>query len=896
MKIIAGLGYDDRLPNHIPDLFDSQLCGEQGLVTALEFRAGIIVPDHSQAARTVAYLNALKANDNGSRFYSKSLAVDPTSSAESLLAWRDWAILHGWTYGENSANSGRLSDLADVEPSFTKTGSSLGERIYSLLPRLHLLVSSVSTIVLHHSRTSWPPLFQKLFMQLETAGVDVLEVPHPNQPQARADCDLGKLQRAMIGQVDEPLTFKQDGTIRLFSADDEQIAAQFAVRAADEETLIISPSSQHCLATAICQLGGNHSGLGDSSIFRAPNQLLLLIFQCAWQTPSAEALLQYLTLPAGRFQSLRQSLAKRFRDVPGFDREHWDNEINEFVNRSLEKQSVQSKTELLHQIEEWLPISVCPSDEHMPMDLAITLSDRVANYWKDVTNTAEEEQLKTIFSATFAASDAVCQALREWSEPTISKIQLNRLINLVLSAGRSQFRDKRTISKLDIVNRPEVVPLRSTPINQALWFNPSVSESGNIPPFSKEELDGIPLAPKVKQLAILKQLAFERSFAPILAAKESITLISTDSTPELLKLHISSLLKVNHWPKLEDAILGDSGLHTKTQPVNEFRLPLAQRWWKPGCNFPCPQPNESYSTLTMLAFRPHEYTLKYVAKLREGSIRSLTADNRLKGNVAHDLVDMWFNEHKWTGKRINREDIKIWLEKTLPRVIQRTALPLAQPGMHVERLKFQQQMLEALDKLLQALVASKAVRVESERYLQLDDSLTQLDGRVDILCEFEDEGIAVIDMKWGSYDRYKDELKAGRALQLATYARIANGEFRGQFADAGYFILNRAELLCNQAIVFPTATVVEPDEPTSLKLTWTKFENTLRWRIKQLNEGQIEITYGTEPPGTESQPPDDALGLVSLEEKMKKKRYKKNKASFKPIDIWRNLTGNIKEH
>ena len=61
MKIIAGLGYDDRLPNRPIEQLGCQYCGEQGLISALEFRAGIITPDVSQAARTVSYLKALKA-------------------------------------------------------------------------------------------------------------------------------------------------------------------------------------------------------------------------------------------------------------------------------------------------------------------------------------------------------------------------------------------------------------------------------------------------------------------------------------------------------------------------------------------------------------------------------------------------------------------------------------------------------------------------------------------------------------------------------------------------------------------------------------------------------------------------------------------------------------------
>ena len=138
--------------------------------------------------------------------------------------------------------------------------------------------------------------------------------------------------------------------------------------------------------------------------------------------------------------------------------------------------------------------------------------------------------------------------------------------------------------------------------------------------------------------------------------------------------------------------------------------------------------------------------------------------------------------------------------------------------------------------------------------------------------------------------------RAGRPLQLATYAHIAQGKQLGQFADAGYFILNRAELLCNHNQVFPTATIIQPDVPTTLNQTWQKFENTLRWRMKQFDDGRIEQTYGNAAPDSDSQPPSDALDLLTLESSELKNKSNSYKTTFKAIDAWRNLTGNIKEH
>lgn len=896
MKIIAGLGYDNRLPNHPPQLLGCQLCGEQGLISALELRAGIASPDSSQAARTVAYLKALKAADDGNRFYSQSLATDPMASAEALLAWRDWAILHGWKYDSRSASHDRMADLEAAEARFSQNGSSLGERIYALLPRLRLLSSSISDVELHHSRASWPPLYQHLFEQLEKAGVQLIEAPIVIQPQAPADSDLGKLQRALSDGSMDSLDLQQDGSVRLFSAASEELAAQYVIREANSESLIIAPNAHHCLETVITQLGGNHSGLGDLSNFRAPNQLLLLMLQCAWKTPSADALLQFLSLSAGRFQRLRRSLARRFRDLPGFDQEHWDKEINDFVAAELRDKPDLDEQALRSSAQEWLPICLCKSDEAMPIELAVSLTDRVANYWKALLSMTDQEQAKSIFAAAFSAADAVSQALREWPETDISKVQLNRLLSMTVSMGNSRFREIREVSQFDLINNAEVAPFRTIPVGHTLWINPSATHQSEAPPLSKQELSGIPLAPDPTQQSLLAQMALQRAHAPILAATQSLTLITTSHSPDLLKLHLSSLVGNHNWRPLENAIVGNEYIKAATQPISEFNLPQAQRWWDLDCSIPAPRSTESYSSLATLALRPHEYALKYAAQIREGAIESLAADARLKGNLAHHLVEDWFTQHPWNGTPISRSTISSWLDTNLPIMIRRVALPLAQPGMQAEQLNFQQQMLDAMDKLLQAMFAAKITSVESERRFEYDGNLGRLIGTMDLFCALDDGRFAIIDMKWGGYNKYRDELKEGRPLQLATYAHIAENSHPCQLADAGYFILSRGELLCNHTQTFPTATAIEPDDPTSLQLTWQKFEAILQWRIEQLQGGRIELTYGSALPDNDSAPPVDTPSLISLEDKARKQGKNSYRASFKAVDTWRNLTGNIKEH
>jgi len=896
MKIIVGLGCDSRPPNKPPAQLGSLLCGEQGLIAALEFRVGLNTPTQSSAARTVAYLSALKAADNQARFYSESLSVDPVASAEVLLKWRDWAIFHGWIYDGHSVSNGRMADLEAAEQLFTSKGYSTGERIYALLPKITNASSSIEVIELLHARLSWPPIFQYLFDQLEKVGMQVIETPLAIEPQAPSNTDLGKLQRAVFTETNASIAFQYDGTVRLFSTDSSQLAAEYAIREANTETLIISRNHHHCLDTAIGRLQGNSSGIGDASSSRAPNQLLHLVLNCAWHTPSADVVLQYLTLNAGKFQRLRRLIARQFRDLSGYDRNNWEQIIESFVANELASQPGLDEKELRRSIDEWLPICSSDSDEAMPITLAVTLSDRVAKYWQAKLTVSDLEAAKEVFSGAYSAADAVGTALRQWPEEEISKIQLNRLLTMVIGIGNSRFRAVREVSSFDVVSCAEVVPLRSNPINHTIWIDPSIGGNGYFPPLSSDELAGIPLAPDSTQQTLFSQSALSRSYDPILSANHSLTLITIDSAPELLRLQLAALIGENAWVPLEASILKDQTKYVVTEPITDLSLPQKTRWWSIDSPVPAPRKTESFSSMASMALKPHEYALRYSAQIREGTADSLKADTRLFGNLAHQIIDSWIKENPWTGIEIEQNTIGDWLDKKLPILMRQIALPLAQPGLQLERVQFQQQMLIAMHALFKAITSANATSLNSEIRLEHDDNFGQLVGTIDIFCELQDSRFAIIDMKWGGYNKYKEELKAGRPLQLATYAHIAKGKRLGQLAAAGYFILGRAELLCNNNLIFPTATVVESDEPTSLDLTWEKFEKTLLWRTDQLKSGDVELTYCGIASDADSEPPPNSLNVIEIEASELKKRSNTYLATYKAVDVWRNLTGNIKEH
>ncbi|HAT8656779.1 PD-(D/E)XK nuclease family protein [Legionella pneumophila] len=895
IKIIAGLGYESRLPNHLPELLNTKICSELSLIDELEFRVGIPKQKEDRASRIIAYLNALKKANKPTCFYHASLDTDALSTAETLLQWRDWALAYGWNPSDQGNNHGRLVDLAEVEHHFFFESLSLPERIFRLIPLVGILKGTFEGVILHTEHSHWPPVYQHLFNQLQSSGIDIIEdVPKMLSPLANEGCDLWKLQKAILNKKVEPFELSNDGSLRLYNCSSNQVVADFIAHYNPDSSLIITQSQDYGIETAVNKLNQISLGLGSTSVSRIPNHLLQLSLQCAWLTPSPEIVLQYLTLPTGKFKTLRRQLARQFKDLPGYNPDEWQCSIDEYVASEIKKQPVLNESVLRQSIHEWLPISCCQNDENMPVKQAIEIAKRISGYWKTLCSVGDDVT-KDIYLASYRAADAMVEALSNWPDSEINKVQLNRLLTIIRKLRPSTFCQPREVSRFDVVKNPESINLTSQNIEHLIWLDPNLQEKVGAPPFSKDELLSIPWAPTHEQQALIKERALQRACSVFLKARKSVCLINLNQHTDLFKLFINQLICNRRWSELESSLLLNTTREVSLSRIKDLSLPHPQRWCTLGVPIQSNRPKESYSSLSSLVNKPHEYVFKYCAKISEGTIEAIAVDHRLKGNLAHRIIERWFTSNPWMGKEVSQDYISEWLNVQLPVFIRQFALPLAQSGKHVERLEFHEVMFNAISGLCNLFHQANVKGVVTERHMEVPFSSGNLEGNMDIICEFGDEKFAIIDMKWGGYDQYKQELKSNTALQLATYAYIAQKDQKKELIDAGYFILSKAELLCNSNTIFPTATVIYPEQPGSLNNTWAQFERTIQWRRAQLKEGLIEITYGVAASDEYSIPPDGCLSLVDSEEKYLKGQTSSYKKNYKKIDVWRNLTGNIKE-
>lgn len=894
MKIITGIGLDKRRPNKIKEQLGEITCGEFELIELLEFRAGIYQQKMAFSKRIITYLNALKVCDNGNRFYSKSLKVDPIACAETLIYWRDWAIMHGWLNEGKSRSRGRLADLEIVENSLQGSLFSIGERIYNLFDQIDLICKSISEIKLLNNLDEWPQLYRTLFAKLADVGIHILEKAIPITTCASEHTDLGKLQREFLKDDIKTIELNNDGSINIFQANNTQVAASCCARLANLDSLIIADNQLHSLDVSSVVINGMSTGVGETSSTRAANQLLLLILQCAWKTPSADVVLQYLTLPFGKFKKLRQSLARTFRDKPGINSRHWKKIIEDYIQSKCNADSNIKPDILTVLINDWLPISLNDSDKSMPTHLVIELCKRVTDYWRSFLYAKEDQATDLTINTAYQIAIEAAEALKTWGDEKIDCDQLNRLVSMFRDMGQTTWQRNREVTNIDIVQNPEVVTLREGELQHLIWLNPKLSKLETIPPFSTEEFSGIPFAPDKKKQTKLQQYALTRAFLPILSTSKSITLIASDTQPDLFKLKISAILGSNEWPNLEASILTHEFKNLDCKEIQIISLPKPKRWLKVNSVITVPRTIESYSSLKMLVYKPYEYVFKYAAGIQEDPVHGFPLDARLKGILAHYIIEAWFNENPWMGSDIQKEHVTLWLNNRFETIIHECALPFAQPGKKIEQQSFKKIMHRALTNLLEILASAKIVRVTPELRLTHQTNDYLLEGTLDLFCERDNKQCAIIDMKWGSHKRYRDELKNGYPLQLATYAKIAESKENYKICDAAFFIINDATLLSTSGLIFSSQRVIQSSQNFSLDDIWQRFKKVLDWRMDQLRNGWVEITYGNAEDDEYSQPPEDSIPLFQKERSSDRseKSYNKN---YKQVDPWRNITGNVKE-
>ena len=862
MKIVFGWHLDGptwpETPDGGPFALGAAVAGPLGLLDSLETRLGVNGPSKPASLRIARYLAGLRAVDDGEAFFSRSLAADGWATARLLLGWRDELVAAGWKPRFDSWAATRIEWLAAVEagePDPVVPG--IADRVAALVSKIRA-PSPIDELTLIDRPECLPLVWRRLVDALESAGTTVLR-RSPGIPGR--DSDLAQVQ-ALLANRDRGV-LQGDGSFALARCDNELVAADIAAEwlAAtpqhNGEVVIIRQGDGTILDAACHRLGLPRPGGSRQSPFRGVLQALPLAFETAWQPLDAERMLELLLMrgsPISRGAGAR--FADVLRDFPGAGGARWRaawEQAEEQLGEQLAKTDLDETArarELRSTLADWrawLEPERYSREAGVPARAADAICRKVQK-WAIGRGSANEN---TIYMETAFAASALAETIAASGLDPIAKPQLDRMIDAVVAEGVARPGTVAEAAPWAAVDNPAQI-WGETP--SVLWWG--FSDPGSGTPASpwtaaeRAELAAAGVAPVAPEMAAAMQLDAQRR--AILGTTRRVLLVEptmtaaqgTASHPiwhEIAGLEGSDRV-VAHGRGLR---LGNRahlcGRGWDTEAVDQRPLPEPIRNWTVPGELIGPRQSESASSLESLLGCPLNWVLNHQARLRQSGLLDMADGNRLKGNVAHEVLARFLSGPLPDDPEAVRTAVAALLEEMLPQI----GAPFLLPGRLRERDDLRRNTIESAVVLVRILKSAGLTVVATERSAARPlDADCELRGVVDLELAAADAMPAIVDLKWSERDTYRRrEIEEARPVQLAVYARLLQGGETRRFPPGAYFMMKQRRLLAVDAEPFPPEFRIEGSD---LANVWEAVTAERNRAFRELSAGRV-VAAGVAP-------------------------------------------------
>jgi hypothetical protein len=869
LSVTLGLHVDKWQGAHPDTALGRVTVGRAAFLAMLETWLGLSGLPVSIMERTASFLLALRKVDGPGRFFHDSLAADEVGTAARLLQWRDEWTLGGWSGAASAGGPHRLADMAAVEQAAAGLlPAGEGERLSAVLRRLDERRVPLSEIILLEDRRLFPALWRRV---LECFA---LRDDSPPLPSAPPSTQLGRLQRVVVTAISTPDAFASlldlngdDGTITVVRPQSRETAEHWLAHhyhASPVKPLLVSEEHGPSLDDTLRVHGVPACGFDESSALRPALQALPLCFETFWAPLEPARLLDFLMHPIGPFAaSARRAFATAFAEQPGIGGPAWLR-IREQV---LAAAPDDVRPALAQRIHFWLESPRHTRAAGAPIDYVIEHVDALSQALRQrLRHLDAQETVARDLGAAVSQCAAVLGSLKSLQRDGVSAVRPRLLEQLCAQATANGGNNLAVAEAGCMVSAvaPEACSLGPAP--EVVWWMPAAPRLPAPHPWSRVELDALALAgvELVDTARVMESLA-SLWMRPLLTAAERLILVLPPAPAED---HPAWQLVTMLAPRLPVRPLEAHPLmRDKLQPMARAPLPRATGLWELDTAaawrgaFPAPTrlSSQSYTSLDLHFNNPAIAVLKYAAGLRAGRTMSVAKDNRLFGNLAHQLVERLFTNVgalAWSERELGG-----WLEPELDNVLEQEGMPLLAPGNGIRLQLFKDTVRHALRALLRHLAHAGVTRVEAERPLQGQLGALHINGAADLLLHLADERTAALDLKWSGATRYRKALAEGRFLQLALYADMIRQELGQSPAAIGYFTFREATLLTTTPDLFgPDARVIQPGNDVNSEHLVMQARASWAWRVRQWREGQIDvIARGLDP--EPAPPPPDCLPL-----------------------------------
>lgn len=806
MEVVFGAWADGGAsPDHGGDVrgaLGQPVVGPFGLLDILETSLGLGGPPHAQVVRVAAFQAGLEALE-GTFFWSRSLAMDPWSTARKLLAWRDELIGLGWNPNADWTEV-RLAQLAVACRQASDTPPGLSDRIKALLERLEGSAGSPLTrLRLIDPVTLLASPLRRLVERLQVLGCVVENIPVA--AAASAETALGKLQRWMLGSTDA--LSGPDDTLVLATAASEPLAAELfgqwmAAQTSPELVLVAQGGDTALLDHGLSGSGQPRAGRSKASIHRGSLQLLLLAFKGAWAPFDAHALMELLVFPNSPIPPrAARRLASALEEAPGRGGDDWISAWAAVAQAELDAAAgdaakVAKIEPRLARWRDWAEPALADPVVGMPLASALRICDRVTT-WAALRFAATGDSL---YAATTTLAGEVRAALAALQHERLPRLLIERVIDQAMDAGQTDPGSQAQAAGWRSVTHPGAI---WAPAGTLVWWGfETTTEGTQRAPWSQAERAelagaGCP-ADALTLQATAASAAWERA---ILNTRDRVILIAAgldrqaeDALHPLAHRLKPALDVLAVRTELEEGLYGPEvrlgGTTIPRAPSTPRDLPRAQIAWATPTTFTARlvDVTESATSLESLMACQLMWALRHVARLRPGRVRSIPDANQLLGNLAHAIARDVFVP----GPPPTPADAERLTAELLEGRIDQLAAPLRHPQF-AEDLNHARRRLPGAMAALAKSLASNDLQVEAMEHQVSGtfETLLAMRGAVDLVARDSAGRPVIVDLKWTRREKTRiDELAGGGAIQLAAYGAMIAGDDPYR---AGYFLLNQRQ-------------------------------------------------------------------------------------------------------
>ncbi|MEQ9463911.1 MAG: PD-(D/E)XK nuclease family protein, partial [Haliea sp.] len=518
-------------------------------------------------------------------------------------------------------------------------------------------------------------------------------------------------------------------------------------------------------------------------------------------------------------------------------------------------------------IDFWLQPERFSPDRGVPGTELATRARRVAEWLLAAREASTDPAQQTLYNTAINQAQELVKAIERLAahgRDRLTRDNVLRLIEDVRGSGSAVTdRCAQTAAGVPCALAASHAGSFTAPVDRVLWWDCQASDRVQRWPWSRQEraalaAAGVMLHDDTARLDWLAR-AWQR---PLLSARSQCTLV----------LHRDAAQQHPLWDLLR-SLCDDLPMLAATDPASATALqlphrPLAvralpplSRWWQlPATTVIPAREAESYSSLDAWIHSPHEWLLRYGARIRPGALASVSDGATLKGNLAHRLLELFFRAHP-AIQDIVAGNILGWVDRHCYPLLEQEGALLLEAGRQAECERFITVVQEALVALVDHLQQAGVVAVHTEQLLQGSFAGGKLTGSIDLLALTADGREAVVDIKWGGRKYRRQSLLDGSFLQLAVYAQLRRAAGVRAKPCLSYFIVSDAHMLSLNHTFFPNADILAPPEDATPELYWRRFEATWHWRKAQFDRGLIEVTVTGTEPDANSSPGEDGLPM-----------------------------------